>query len=233
MVTKESKGVHLLECFGDDVCAGFSGRSFDSTRREEFLQLLGLAPEKLTLVKQVHSANICLVSKDYSPERTTAADGLITATPGAVLGILTADCVPVFFYDPDKKVAGLAHAGWRGIHHGIVRKMVQAFKQNFMSEAEDIEVAVGPAMRKCCYEVGDEFSEIFPGFYSETKASKQSHKGHMDLGAAIFHDLKLEGITPSQVYDTGACTSCDNDEFFSYRVDAGTPERILSVISLK
>lgn len=233
MIAKEAKGVHLLECFGNEICAGYSGRSFDSSRRDEFLNKLHLDPQKLTLVNQVHSANICLVSKDYHPQRTTAADGLITATPGAVLGILTADCVPVFFYDADKKVAGLAHAGWRGIHHGIVRKMVQAFKQNFMSLAEDIQVAIGPAMRKCCYEVGDEFSEIFPDFYSETAVSKLSHKGHMDLGAAIFHDLKIEGVDAGQVYDSGACTNCKNDEFFSYRADAGTPERILSVICIK
>lgn len=233
MITKKSKGVHRIHCFDSHVSAAFSGRQFDATKRGDFLHELHLDPDKLVLLKQVHSANICLVSESHQPGTATAADGMICATPGMVLGILTADCVPVFFSDEKKCVVGIAHAGWRGIHHGIVRKMVQAFKQNFMSNTEDILVAFGPAARKCCYEVGDEFSEIFPDFYSASKVPSRSHKGHMDLIAAITYELQTEGIRADQITDSGQCTYCQNDEYYSYRADSGTKERILSVISLK
>ena len=229
---KEAEGIYALDCFGPQVTAGFSGREFDAARRSDFLKLAGFAPEKLVLLKQVHSANIVLVSSCYRPGKETQADGMITQIPGVALGILTADCVPVFFCDLSKGVVGITHAGWRGIHHGIIRKMAQAFKQNFMSRSEDIQVAFGPAARKCCYEVGYEFAHIFPDFYS-AKAELKSHKGCMDLIGAIVRELEDEGVRADQIFDSKKCTCCQNDKYFSYRADHGTSERILSVISLK
>ncbi|HTL46584.1 MAG TPA: peptidoglycan editing factor PgeF [Verrucomicrobiae bacterium] len=226
----KSGGIYQLDCF-DGVTLGFSGREFDLNRRDEFLKGLSIAAEDLVLLRQVHSANLVLVTAEKKPGRDCPADGMLTRVPGIALGILTADCVPIFFWDPARKAVGIAHAGWRGVYQGIAKKTVQAFRQNFLSRSEDIRVAIGPAIRKCCYEVGHEFEDFFPEFYARPK--EEGHNGVMDLVAAVRNDLLAEGITGGHIHDTGLCTACQNEEFYSYRREKETPERILSVICLR
>lgn len=234
MVKETQQGVHVVDYFGNEVLAAFSGRAYDASRRNEFLKEIGVHPENLVLLNQVHSANLVLVSKEKRPEPECKADGMLTKTPGLTLGILTADCVPVFFYDPEHKVVGIAHAGWRGIYHGISKKMIQAFRQNFLSSPQTMKIIIGPAIRKCCYEVGAEFADFFPDFYRSRKNGKGQNggAGRMDLIAAVQADLTSEGISADHIFDTDLCTACNQDRFFSYRKEA-TQERILSVVSFR
>lgn len=229
MILQESPaGIYRVEGLGAGVCAAFSCREFDNSRRGEFLQALSLASEKLMMVKQVHGSGVLWVDKMEPGCLDVPADGLITATPGLVLGIRTADCVPVFFWDPVKKVAGIAHGGWKGVKDGIIHRMLKVFSGQFKTRNEDLRVAVGPSIRKCCYEVGKEFLGYFPGFYR----AKDSAKGHLDLVAVIKDRLVKRGIPMAQVFDSGLCTVCENRKFFSYRVESRTSERTLSVISI-
>ncbi|MBI3313801.1 MAG: peptidoglycan editing factor PgeF [Candidatus Omnitrophica bacterium] len=229
-------GVYTLDIFGPEVTAAFSGREFSNLRRHEFLHSAGVDGSDFVTLQQIHSANLVLIDSDMKGEKLFQADGMLTQIPGKVLGVLTADCVPVFFWDPEKKVAAIVHAGWRGTYHEIATKMAQALRQNFACRTTSIQVALGPSIRKCCYHVGSEFGEMFTGFYypSEDKiATDGKAHGNMDLIGAITDQLVGEGIPVANIHDTEICTVCDNDRFFSYRKEGGTEDRILSIIQIK
>ncbi|MFA5167548.1 MAG: peptidoglycan editing factor PgeF [Candidatus Omnitrophota bacterium] len=229
MIVKEGPtGVYRLESFGRGVVAGFHSRIFDHSRRGEFLHKLGLFPDNLVMVKQVHGSTIVVAERPDPELLEIPADGLITKIPGLVLGIRTADCVPVFFWDPVRKVAGIVHAGWKGVKDGIIAQMLKIFEKKCGTKMGDLRVAIGPSIRKCCYEVGKEFLGYFPGFYH----GKDAAVGNLDLVGVIKSRLLKRGIPESHVDDTGLCTVCENKKFFSYRMESQTQERILSVISI-
>ena len=228
MILKEDpEGIFRIEAFGKGVIAGFHSRIFDQSKRGEFLQELGLHPDNLVMVKQVHGSTIVAAERPDPELSEMPADGLITKVPGLVLGIRTADCVPVIFWDPVQKVAGIAHGGWKGVKDGILSQMLKIFEKKSGTKMTDLRVAIGPSIRKCCYEVGSEFLGYFPGFYSGKGA-----KGHLDLVGVVKSRLLKRGVLESHIYDTGLCTVCENKKFFSYRMESQTPERILSVISI-
>lgn len=222
-------GVYKIDFFGEQVAAAFSGRIFGNNRRQDFVACLGIHPENLVTLKQVHSANIVRVSVSNRPSDQCQADGLITQMPGIALGVLTADCAPVFFYDPVNKVVGLAHAGWKGIVQEMIVKMVQAFKHNYRSNSRELLVAVGPMIHKCCYEVGDEFKDFLGEFYEKKTGML---KGRVDLNLAVHDQLSREGIPAQNIFDSKICTCCSHSEFYSVRALNATDERILSVISM-
>lgn len=230
MMTETGYRFRLFSGFEKQVVAAYSERHFDGAHRSDFLKIFGLTPEQLFLVKQVHGENIVRVQADLNPTGATMADGLITDVPGIALGILTADCVPVFFWDSSKQVIGLAHAGWRGAVHGIAAKMVSAFQQNFGSQVENIHVGLGPCIRQSAYEVGAEFESLFPGFY---QAGPKEGKGHLDLAGFVRKSLVSAGILTHHIEDCGLCTFKEQDHFYSYRRENQTTERMLSVISLR
>ena len=239
-------GVCRFDFLGPEILAASSCREFANTDRGKFLSVLGLEEENLVLVRQIHSANLIHVAAGPKEHSSSAADGMVTREEGLVLGVLTADCVPVFFWDSDKRVAAIAHAGWKGIAQGIVPKVVQALRQNFRSKSHSVRVVLGPCIRQCCYEVGAEFQELFPSYFVERSldgvpagaASDQfqkevENKGTVHLPAIVRDQLVEEGVDPEKIYDSGFCTSCHNDQFYSVRAEKDTKERMLSVISIR
>lgn len=222
------EGIYRLGSLGSGVTAGFHSRLYDNSRRGEFLQELGLFPENLVMVKQVHGNAVVFADKPDPGLLEQPADGMITQTPGLALGIRTADCVPVFFWDPVRKAAGIAHGGWKGVKEGIIQQTLKAFEKRCKTWMADIRVVLGPSIRSCCYEVGKEFMGYFPGFYR----GKGPLKGVLDLGGVIRDRLLKRGIPEGHIHDTGLCTVCENRKFFSYRMENQTKERILSVISV-
>jgi len=143
-------GVYRLDCFGASVVAGYSGRNLDNSKRHLFLGGLGLKIEDLVMVKQVHGAVVLRVDHPASHDPESPADGLITDKKGVVLGIRTADCVPVFFADEKGRALGIAHGGWKGIKQGIVPNMIDFFQSHYGVLPGDLKVAFGPAIRACC-----------------------------------------------------------------------------------
>jgi hypothetical protein len=224
---EEPVGIYRME-LGPGVLAGFHSRVFDQSRRGEFLQTLGLREEDLVMVKQVHGSEVLVIEKPDATMIGRPADGLITKTPGVTLAIRTADCVPVVFWDPVQKVAGIAHGGWKGVKEGIINQMLKIFEKKFKTRAGDLKVGIGPSIRRCCYEVGKEFLGYFPGFYF----GKDAAKGHLDLVGVIKSRLIRRGVPEASILDTGLCTVCENKKFFSYRLESQTQERILSVVSI-
>lgn len=229
MIVRENpSGVYKIEVLGPEVCAAFSSRVFDNSRRKEYLRALSLIPEKLVMVKQTHGSSVVVVKKTDPTLIDAPADGLITKIPGLILGIRTADCIPIFFWDPSRKIAGIAHGGWRGIKDGIISRMLNAFEREFGTRMRDLHIVMGPAIGKCCYEVSKEFLGYFPGFYHK----KDAGKGHLDLKGVVRDRLVKRGVLAFQIDDAGLCTVCNNKAFFSYRVENQTKERMLSVISI-
>lgn len=242
----EEKGLYQFQSFSNfPVVAGFSDRTFNmrfaedlqpgATDRTSFCELLQVPAADLVCPEQVHSASIVLVSEEmkgrgaFSRENTVSrADGMIVKEKGIPLGVQTADCSSLFFYDPAKDTAGVAHVGWRGLYAGLPGKMVAAFTNNFLCRPKDLYVGIGPMIRKCCYEVGEDVAALFAGFVTVRKG-----KNYLELSRAIIAGLQSMGISRKHIEDSGFCTSCRNELFYSYRREGSLTGRMLSVIMLR
>ena len=152
-------------------------------------------------------------------------DALLTAAPGVALLIRTADCLPIFFADPARGVVGIAHAGWRGLAAGLPARVVAAFRHAHRSRIEELQVAIGPAIRACCYEVGPEFAERFGPFVQERGGRRTC-----DLIGLAIDQLRRCGIPPGHIMDTGHCTACELQHWYSLRREGPTTGRLTSLI---
>ncbi len=171
--------------------------------------------------KQVHGDDVVVIG-----EEVAEADGFVTNERVLAIAIRTADCVPVFVYDPVQKVVGLVHAGWKGTHKQIVVKTIQTMRDKFGCECYDLKVAIGPAIRACCYQVGPEFKGYFPQDVLE-------YKGHLyvDVVAANRRQMLGAGILEANITDSKVCTCC-NTNYFSYRRQGVQSGRMISVMML-
>lgn len=224
----QNSGIYPVPFSSRQVTAVYSGREFPLAKRNAFLQALDIFPAQLQLVRQVHGAEIIIADPEGLIEPTPEGDGLIIGSSGVAIGILTADCIPVFFWDALQGVGGLAHAGWRGLKAGIIPKMIQTLRSEFETKPSTLQIAFGPAIRKCCYEVGEEFKDIFPPYYQHAATGK----AHVDLLAIALDEAAAAGVPRAQVFDSGVCTACASSPFFSARRDK-SPERILSVLQIR
>ncbi len=222
------KGIFVFPNFQPFALAVFSGREFDAAKDIPFfLKSLGVDLYPFFTVQQVHGNEIIVAS---SKEKTNipAADAIVTRERNLPILIRTADCLPVFFLDSTRPAIGLAHAGWRGVQKKIVHKMVETLKNYFGSDPSKIQAALGPSIRKCCYEAGNEFLDYFPGF-----VQKKNGKNYFDLVEAAIRQLEEAGVQRSLVTDSEICTACSADRFFSARREGRNTGRLLSVLMLK
>lgn len=183
---------------------------------------------------QVHSAAVIHVTAPY-PQRPTA-DGMVTATPGLALSILTADCQPVLFADPQAGVIGAAHAGWKGALAGVLEATVDAMEA-LGARRENIRAVIGPTISQRAYEVGSEFYDTFRAQDDSAArffASGPGDRMLFDLPGYGLHRLRAAGLT--QAAWTRHCTYSDPARFFSYRRTTHTREadygRLIAAIAL-
>lgn len=196
---------------------------------------LGLAPEDLVFVHQVHSAEVVEVSgphQDAAPE----ADAMVTATPGIGLAVLAADCQPVLFADPEAGVVGAAHAGWKGALAGILEATVEAMVSLGASRGR-IAAVIGPSISQRAYEVGPEFFETFydtDPAYARFFANGEGDRMHFDLPAFGLDRLRQAGVGTASW--TRHCTYSDPARFYSFRRSVHAREadygRLISAIRL-
>ena len=208
--------------------------SFEGKGRKNAYANIKIKPGQLICPLQVHKDSIFLVDEEHGGrgayERATAiqdTDALMTGVRALPLAILTADCLPVFILDPEKRAIAMIHAGWKGLHQKIIAKTVQKMTENFLSEPSHLVAALGPAIRSCCYEVGKEFCTYFQG-----DTSSRNSKYFFDLAGAAVAQLKEGGLRGSHIYDSRICTACRNDEFFSFRKEADRAGRSMSFMEL-
>jgi polyphenol oxidase len=198
-------------------------------------EAFAIPPGQLLLMGQVHGDRICVIDGQDAPEGLTPeCDGLITARTGLALGIRTADCVPLLFVDRARRVIGTAHAGWRGTALGIAPKMVAVFAERFASRAEDLLIAIGPAIGSCCYEVDAPVYESFRARGDSGAALRPCRQGRWMLDLALANRLQLleKGVPGDHILSSGLCTACRPDQFFSHRASHGSAGRLINFLML-
>jgi len=209
-----SKGV-----YGSLNCGLGSRDDEENVRQNRSLvaETLGVPPERLLTLYQIHSATAVIVDKPWNGA-VSEADALVTRTPGLAIGALTADCAPVLFCDPEARVIAAAHAGWRGALLGIVEATV-ASMERLGAKPERVVAVIGPTISQRAYEVGADYVERF---LAEEPASSPffmtddgSGEPHFDLAGYVAERLARAGV--GTVSDLGLCTYCDETRLFSYR----------------
>jgi hypothetical protein len=196
---------------------------------------MNVAPDALRSLYQVHSADV--VTVDHLPhDPQHKADALVTATPGIALAVLTADCQPVLFADPEAGVIGAAHAGWKGAFGGVLEATVTAMLA-LGAQTNKITAIIGPSISQRAYEVGPEMFETFydtDPYNARFFVNGNGDRYHFDLPAYGLHRLRAAGVGHAEW--TRHCTYSDPDRFFSYRRTVHQQEadygRLMSAIRL-
>jgi len=229
-LTSPKTGIHLFPSFLPQALAAFSGREFDASKNlGGFLTALGLSsPERFFTVNQVHGDRVVLASS-RSAQEIVDGDAVVTGERNLALVIRTADCLPVFLLDPQRRAAGLVHVGWRGAHKGILRRAVNLLAERFGSQPSSLCAGLGPAICKACYEVGREFHNYFPGWVR----SEGEDRFFFDLPGCVKGELAKLRVPEDSVVDSGICTACSVDRFFSARREGSRTGRFISVVMLK
>lgn len=171
----------------------------------------------LVTVHQVHSPDVAIVTQPIPEDSRPSADAMVTATPGLLLGILTADCVPVLFADAEAAVIGAAHAGWKGALAGVTDNVLTAMEK-LGAERDRISCAVGPCIARASYEVTDEFASTFlrsdPANERFFTAGRPFHQ-QFDIEAYVVARLAAAGV--GTIEALGEDTYSQADRFYSYR----------------
>ncbi len=215
----------------------------------------------LITLRQIHSTVLVhAVGKDAARPQPWKGDGMMTDEPGLLLGIQTADCIPVLVADRKRHAVAAFHAGWRGTVKRIVEAGVGRMRLEFGSRPEDLVAAIGPGIGACCYGIGDEvlsgfesqfayarelFREVddtdavhikYPMLFLTQRAPGHSPIGpklHLDLIEANRRQLLDAGLKPGSIKVVGGCTNCQRELFFSHRGSQGHAGRMLSVIGVR
>jgi YfiH family protein len=186
--------------------------------RARMAQALGIAVDRLTTPYQIHSPEVVIAEAPWTRENAPRADAVVTATPGLGVGITTADCGPVLFADPQARVVGAAHSGWKGALGGVIESTVAAMEQLGAARSR-IRVALGPMIRQPSYEVGADLIERFQ--QDDTQNARffvpAARPGHALFDLAGFIAMRLARAGVGAVEDLGLCTYAEPDRFFSYR----------------
>jgi len=205
--------------------------------RARALRSAGLEPESLSTAYQVHSAKVAVVGEGWNEAERPQVDGLVTKVRGKSLGILTADCVPVLFADPEAGIIGACHAGWKGAVGGVLQETV-ATMERLGADRARIQAGIGPAIAQKSYEVGPEFPKAFidrdPANARFFTTSSRCRHFMFDLTGFVSRELNALGL--AGVTAAGNDTCAETEDFFSYRRTTLAKEpdygRQISVIGL-
>lgn len=177
----------------------------------------GISPDRIIIPTQTHSANVTVIENNPpTAENLMDVDGLVTAIPNTVLCINTADCAPVVLADASTGITGACHAGWRGALNGVVRNTIHAMAE-LGADICHTYAAIGPCICPQCFEVGTEVAEKFAHIPGAVCTDVKWPKPHINLAAAIIHDLKSCGIPSSNIATPQLCTLCHSSKPFSAR----------------
>lgn len=227
--------------------------------RGKFAQAIGASHLPLITLCQFHSDVIYLATMPC--EEAPKADALITATPGLLLGVQTADCVPILLADTRRRVVSAIHAGWRGTLARIAVKALGRMAMEFGTRPRDVVAGIGPAIGRCCYEVGPEVAQAFAAQFPaaadwfdgpfEQLADGEEPlwlpwltmmpPGHvpppprvrLDLRASNRWQLIDAGVPEKQIAVSDLCTGCRTDLLFSYRREGAKTGRLMAVIGIR
>lgn len=199
-------------------CAGRITDELSQTMSAFIRQRFGLETSLVTCF-QVHSATVRRVQHEWRWRESDACDALWSADRRVALGIKVADCLPVAMIDPAHSVIANVHSGWRGTLQNITSETIDALERSSAFAAAAARAYLGPSIRACCFEVGEEvvreFTEAFEGF--ERYVDRTHAKPHIDV-AAVTRDILLQrGFNEENIFDSQICTRCEGSNFHSYR----------------
>jgi YfiH family protein len=207
--------------------------------RQHFLNSMGLKLDNLVAAEQIHGNVVQVIGRKHIgagawSQQTAIAgtDALITRERGVILSIFTADCLPIFIYDPHTPAIGIVHAGWRGTIAQITKLTINKMAAEFKTEPGNCRVAIGPSICKSCFKVSPVVAEQFSDINPEVVVQKESSY-QIDLGAFNVWLLQKIGVKPEQIITGDLCTGCRNEDFFSYRIEGGTISRMMGIIALQ
>jgi len=184
-------------------------------------------PPAVRTLKQIHSNRVICIEQ-YKPG--LQGDALVSNVPGLLVGVRTADCVPILMADPEHRVAAAVHAGWRGTVSRIVEETVRLLTRKYGTDPSVLKVAIGPSIGACCYEVGDEVALRLNGL-SQLRLGPNG-KPVVDLQAANLRLAEAAGIPPLQIDIIPVCTRCHPQDFHSYRRDKEASGRMTSYVGI-
>jgi hypothetical protein len=192
----------------------------------------------LVSLRQVHGDGIIVFrgeEEEADDPWEREGDALITGSPGIAIGVFTADCLPLLLFEPERRIAAVVHAGWRGTAKEVPRKVVEKMAEVFACAPEKIQAALGPCIGPCCYEVDGPVEAEFRGGglpWESFASGGGPGKWSLDLQEANTQLLIKSGVKKENIHRLAHCTACRSDLFFSHRKEKGTRGRHLNFISL-
>lgn len=199
--------------------------------RVRFLAAAGAPGWPILKLNQTHSAIVRDMDDTWAASQPIEGDAAVTGLTGALLGVQTADCVPILIADKNARAVAAVHAGWRGTAAQIAEVTVDRLKQKFHIDPEDLVAVIGPHNAVCCYEVGPDVFEAIgdPSLFQQQPGWS---KPHFNQALANQRQLTQAGIPETQVFVSTLCTQCRGDLFYSYRREGKGVGRLLSIIGI-
>lgn len=228
--TTKFGGVSTGHC--ESLNLGFGRGDEDENVRENYRRLaeaIGVDAARFTLTKQIHEAEVSLVTEaevgmGLHKPMAWQSDALVTALENTPLCGFYADCIVTLFYDPATHTAGVCHSGWRGVAGGILPKTVQVMAEKLGAKRESLIAVLGPSIRQSCFETDADVPEAMEhqlGALVHPFVQEKGAKFHVDLQGIGVKLLRDAGLSPENVIDSGICTMCASDEFWSHRKTNG------------
>jgi len=227
----------LSNAFPENVAAFTSDASIDFKFKENQTTLMddqrrylseSMGVGDVVNIRQVHGKAVVKASKDLVGDADiNDADAIVTDEVDVPIAIRTADCVPVFLYDPAHQAIGIVHAGWQSTQKKIVQETLKTMRQEYGTNPEDVQVILGPAIQEKSFEVTEEFKEYFPD-----EIKKEGGKLYVDVPQANKNQLKALGVKEENIHDKGEDTYSQN-KYFSFRRDGDAAGRMIHVLMLK
>lgn len=183
--------------------------------RRSFFEKNSINKDEVISAEIIHSSCAKVVDRN-SPRIVKGVDALVTNDKNIFLAVTVADCIPIYFYDKEKKMMGIAHAGWRGIIGGIAKNVLIEMNK-LGSNNKDIEIVLGPGLQKCHFEIQNDILDKFKD--KKDFIFKENNKIFVDLFGIIKKELIDRGVLEKNIFDIGECTYCNKNRFFSYRRD--------------
>ena len=205
------------DSYSKNIIAGFGTKQMGDGR-EKNLFTHYFKDQVLVTPKQIHSTNVV----EYKSGENTApdrCDGVITKERNVVLTVITADCLPIIYYDSVSEIIGISHQGWQGTLSRLPSIMIDRMIE-LGGSAENIHCVFGPAINDCCYEIfGERLNKFQKEFNSDLIFRKQGKNYFLNLSRANYLSLRASGISTQNIIYLPFCTSCDSEKFWSYHRD--------------
>ena len=207
-----------------------SGDNIDIVKknRKKWFDLFKIDENKIAIPKQIHSASVKKVKKAGIYADT---DALITNNQDILLSVQTADCLPIFMFEPEKNVITVIHAGWQGALKGIVSNTLDSLINEYKIQTDILNVAIGPGLQSSCFELREDVFMKFPDEFLIEHGDIE--KKYLNLHGYIESQMLNYNIKKENIYMDLNCTHCQTDKFYSYRCDKYQSGRMMGIISFK